>query len=120
MPADDSLSLLEEVVLLEPWAVASNPVDHPVVEFDEQQVQLGDEGGLVVAGVADERPLLRTRRIAKIVARQVVLVLDPFTLVVYDPANKQLHTVRIGLVVEVWSLHRTPPVERVEVEARGA
>jgi hypothetical protein len=28
------------------------------VELDEQQVKLGDEGVLVVAVVADERPLL--------------------------------------------------------------
>jgi hypothetical protein len=53
VPADDPLHLLEEVVSFEPWTVAPDPVDYPIVEFGEKQVQLRDEGILVVARIAD-------------------------------------------------------------------
>ena len=64
MPAHDALCLLEDGVGLDRRLIATDARDHLVMEMDEQQVKLGDDPVLVVAGVTEQRPAL-------LVARQV-------------------------------------------------
>jgi hypothetical protein len=66
VPAHDGLRLLEPPHRR--IGRVGDLVDHPVVELQEQEVQLRDDGVLVVARIADQRP-------TQPVARQVALVL---------------------------------------------
>ena len=56
MPAHDPLSSSKSSSPASGGSSREQPVDDFVVKLDEQQVQLGDDEVLVVAGVADARP----------------------------------------------------------------
>jgi hypothetical protein len=105
VPPHDPLGRLERGLAAPPQRrVVLHQVDHLVVELEHGELQLADEGVLVVAGIAEQRGVL-------LVAGQVVLV-----VVV---ADEELLAVR-GLVVEERIVDRPAPVHAVEIEARAA
>ena len=58
VPADGLLGLSELVLRRVPRVAVHHPVDDPVVEVEEGQVELRDDHVLVVARVGDDSPLL--------------------------------------------------------------
>ncbi len=105
VPAHDPLRRLERgLAALAQRRVGRDQVEHLVVELQHGQLQLADEGVLVVARVAQQRRLL-------VVARQVVLVVVP--------ADQHLLAAGVA-VVEERVVGRPPAVHAVQVEARAA
>src|SRR6266540_5589 len=85
-------------------------VDDGVVTADEEQVQLGEDRGLVVAPVADEGPSLG-------IARQIVDLVDRVALGLPD---EQPYATRLRVPVIEKRLHRrSGAVDAVEVEPRS-
>ena len=102
MPAHQLLRLPEQLRPRETVALA-DVLDDPVVEADEQQVQLREDQVLVVARVAGERAAL-------CVARQVV------------EHVQELHAAvaRVGPLIQERLVRGARAVDRVEVQARRA
>ena len=115
VPRDQPPRLLEQRRTGHP-RVRLDPIDHPVVELDHRQVQLGDDDVLVVARVADQRPSL-------LVSGQI-LPLEHLVVGIElrVASGQQLHPteLRIQPLVEVGGVGGPAAVERVQVEARRA